>query len=311
MATKKATAAKLDKADKGEKVEKADKATKAAAAVKIAKAAPKVPAVKKPAKVAKVTKVTTIAKGAKAKASEAAPPVRARNDNSALVIVESPAKAKTIKKYLGAGYVVKASVGHVKDLPKKKMGVDVEHDFQPEYVVIESKKKVLAEIKAAAALADRVLLAPDPDREGEAIAWHIAEEIREVNPNIQRVLFNEITKKAVTEAIAAADRARREEVRLAAGAPHPRPPGRLRDLPVLWKKVRRGLSAGRVQSVAVRLVVEREGEIKAFVPEEYWTVEADRRGAEPAAVHGQGDQARRREAARWSTRARRARWSMS
>ena len=117
------------------------------------------------------------------------------------MIVESPAKAKTIKKYLGAGYVVKASVGHVKDLPKKKMGVDIEHGFQPEYVVIEGKKKVLERDQGRRPRTSSRLLAPDPDREGEAIAWHIAEEIRPSNPNIQRVLFNEITKKAITEAI--------------------------------------------------------------------------------------------------------------
>jgi DNA topoisomerase I len=156
------------------------------------------------------TKATT-AKVAKAKAApkvkatpeelEAARIARPRRMNDALVIVESPAKAKTIKKYLGAGYIVKASVGHVKDLPKKKMGIDIEHGFQPEYVVIDTKVKVLDEIKDAAAHVGRVYLAPDPDREGEAIAWHIAEEIRPSNPNIQRVLFNEITKKAILEAI--------------------------------------------------------------------------------------------------------------
>ena len=197
------------------------------------------------------------------------------------MIVESPAKAKTIKKYLGAGYVVKASVGHVKDLPKKKMGIDIEHGFQPEYVVIDGKKKVLAEIKEAARHAQRVLLAPDPDREGEAIAWHIAEEVRPANPNIQRVLFNEITKKAIHEAIGKpmeldvkkfeSQQARRVLDRLVG----------YQISPVLWTKVRRGLSAGRVQSVAVRLVVEREAEINAFKPEEYWTVETLVEGSAP------------------------------
>ncbi len=180
------------------------------------------------------------------------------------MIVESPAKAKTIKKYLGPGYVVKASVGHIKDLPKKKMGIDIEHGFQPEYVVIDGKKKVLAEIMEAARHAQRVLLAPDPDREGEAIAWHIAEEVRSANPNIQRVLFNEITKKAINEAIGKpmeldikkfeSQQARRVLDRLVG----------YQISPVLWTKVRRGLSAGRVQSVAVRLVAEREQEITAF-----------------------------------------------
>jgi len=208
-------------------------------------------------------------------------PTRARRSNDALVIVESPAKAKTIKKYLGAGYVVKASVGHVKDLPKKKMGIDIEHGFQPEYVVIDGKKKVLAEIMEAARHAQRVLLAPDPDREGEAIAWHIAEEVRSANPNIQRVLFNEITKKAINEAIGKpmaldvkkfeSQQARRILDRLVG----------YQISPVLWTKVKRGLSAGRVQSVAVRLVVEREAEITAFKPEEYWTVETLVEGSAP------------------------------
>ncbi len=198
-----------------------------------------------------------------------------------LVVVESPAKAATIKKYLGAGYVVKASVGHVKDLPKASMGIDVKHDFQPEYVVIEGKRKVIADIKAAAKKAGQVLLAPDPDREGEAIAWHIAEEIRPANPNIQRVLFNEITKKAVNEAILhpraldlhkfESQQARRVLDRLVG----------YEISPVLWSKVRRGLSAGRVQSVAVRLVVDREAEIKAFRPEEYWTIAVEVEGSAP------------------------------
>ena len=198
-----------------------------------------------------------------------------------LVVVESPAKAATITRYLGAGFVVKASVGHVKDLPKASMGIDVEHDFQPKYVVIEGKKKVIADIKAAAKKASQVLLAPDPDREGEAIAWHIAEEIRPANPNIHRVLFNEITKKAVNEAILhpieidrhkfESQQARRVLDRLVG----------YEISPVLWSKVRRGLSAGRVQSVAVRLVVDREAEIKAFRPEEYWTISAQVEGSVP------------------------------
>src|SRR6266478_2886674 len=143
-------------------------------------------------------KATKARKTSKKVAGEGGGVTRAKG--STLVIVESPAKAKTIKKYLGSGYIVKASVGHVKDLPKK-MGIDIEHGFQPEYVVIETKQKVLAEIKEAAANVHKVFLAPDPDREGEAIAWHIAEEVRPSNPNIQRVLFNEITKKAINEAI--------------------------------------------------------------------------------------------------------------
>jgi DNA topoisomerase-1 len=201
--------------------------------------------------------------------------------SKALVIVESPAKARTIKKYLGSGYTVKASVGHVKDLPKSKMGVDVEHDFQPEYVIIRGKNKVISEIKKAAEAVDKVFLAPDPDREGEAIAWHIAEEIREGNAKIYRVLFNEITKKGVTEALKSptqldvkryeSQQARRILDRLVG----------YQISPVLWKKVKRGLSAGRVQSVAVRIIVEREAEIAAFKPEEYWTIECQVEGAQP------------------------------
>jgi DNA topoisomerase I len=224
---------------------------------------------------------TKKAKPSKTKTPGTAKPAAKKGGSGTLVIVESPAKAATIKKYLGAGFVVKASVGHVKDLPKATMGIDVKHDFQPEYVVIEGKKKVIADIKAAAKKAEKVLLAPDPDREGEAIAWHIAEEIRPANPNIQRVLFNEITKKAVNEAILhpleldmhkfESQQARRVLDRLVG----------YEISPVLWSKVRRGLSAGRVQSVAVRLVVDREAEIKAFRPEEYWTIEAQVEGSAP------------------------------
>ncbi|HZX43111.1 MAG TPA: DNA topoisomerase, partial [Myxococcaceae bacterium] len=203
----------------------------------------------------------------------------ARRGGRYLVVVESPAKAKTIKKYLGSGYAVKASVGHVKDLPKSKMGIDVEHDFTPEYHVIPSKEKALGELKKAAAGAEQVFLATDPDREGEAIAWHLHEELR--HPNAVRVLFNEITKKAIQEAIAhprSLDQAKYDSQQTR----------RILDRlvgyqisPLLWKKVRRGLSAGRVQSVAVRLIVEREREIKAFVPVEYWTLDAELEGKAP------------------------------
>jgi DNA topoisomerase-1 len=199
----------------------------------------------------------------------------------ALVVVESPAKAKTIKKYLGAGFTVKASVGHVMDLPKSKMGVDIANGFKPEYVIIRGKGKIIAEIKKSAKTADIVYLAPDPDREGEAIAWHLADEIRGVNKNIKRILFNEITKRGITEALSRpgeidqhkfeSQQARRILDRLVG----------YEISPILWKKVRRGLSAGRVQSVAVRIVVEREREIAAFKPVEYWTIEADVEGHEP------------------------------
>ena len=229
----------------------------------------------------------------------------------ALVVVESPAKAKTIKKYLGAGYVVKASVGHVKDLPKKKMGIDIEHGFQPEYVVIETRRRSSPRSRKRPRTSSKIYLATDPDREGEAIAWHIAEEIRPSNPNIQRVLFHEITKKGINEAILRpttldmkkfdAQQARRVLDRIVG----------YEISPVLWTKVRRGLSAGRVQSVAVRLIVEREREIKAFVPEEYWTVEVQVEGGDAAAVHGQVHAARRQEDRARRTRARRARWSTS
>lgn len=191
-----------------------------------------------------------------------------------LVIVESPAKAKTINKYLGKDYVVKASVGHVRDLPKSRIAVDVKNDFKPEYEIIRGKGKVMAELKKAAKAADRVYLAPDPDREGEAIAWHVAEELGVPEENLYRVMFNEITQKAITEAISNpgkidlrkvdAQQARRVLDRLVG----------YQVSPLLWSKVRRGLSAGRVQSVALRLVCEREREIGAFKPQEYWSVTA-------------------------------------
>jgi DNA topoisomerase-1 len=191
-----------------------------------------------------------------------------------LVIVESPAKAKTIAKYLGKNYTVKASVGHIKDLPKSKLGVDIEKDFEPKYIVIKGKASVVKELKSAAKKADRILLATDPDREGEAIAFHVSEAISGSmkNDEIYRVLFNEITKKAIIKAIehpgkidvnkVDAQQARRILDRLVG----------YQISPILWKKVRRGLSAGRVQSVAMRLICEREEEIKAFVPEEFWSL---------------------------------------
>jgi DNA topoisomerase-1 len=221
------------------------------------------------------------AKKAKAERPEKAPaaPRRARKTDGgpSLVIVESPAKAKTIKKYLGRSFDVRASVGHVKDLPKSKMGVDIEKGFAPEYDVIKGKAKVLSEIKRAARDASRVFLATDPDREGEAIAWHISEELGAEggDARVRRVLFNEITKNAIQKAIEHpidldrkkfdSQQARRILDRLVG----------YQISPILWRKVRRGLSAGRVQSVAVRLVVEREREIEAFKPEEYWTLDAD------------------------------------
>lgn len=192
-----------------------------------------------------------------------------------LVIVESPAKAKTIGKYLGRGFTVKASLGHVKDLPKKDLAVDVDNDFRPRYEVIDGKKKLIQELQAAAKDADVIWLAADPDREGEAICFHLQEELRGKNSKAQiwRVMFNEITKAAIEKAfdkplavntnLVDAQQARRVLDRLVG----------YKISPLLWDKVRRGLSAGRVQTVAVRLIVDRERLIRAFVKEEYWTLD--------------------------------------
>ena len=217
-----------------------------------------------------------------------------------LVIVESPAKAKTIQKYLGKGFTVEASLGHVKDLPKSTLGVDIANDFDTDYVVIPGKEKVVAKLKKLAASADLIYLAPDPDREGEAIAAHLADELDgngakhkkpkkpkkgepEPPPRIQRVTFNEITKRAVQAAfehprmidqnLVDAQQARRVLDRLVG----------YQVSPLLWDKVRRGLSAGRVQTVALRLIVEREREIKAFEKKEYWTIDAHLAASKPPA----------------------------
>lgn len=194
---------------------------------------------------------------------------------SGLIIVESPAKAKTLKKYLGKNYDVKASVGHIKDLPKSQLGVDLENDFLPTYEVIKGKQKVIDDIAKSAAKADCVYLASDPDREGEAIAWHVAETLALPAKKIRRVLFHEITKPAVLKALENpgelnrnrfdSQQARRVLDRLVG----------YKISPILWVKVRRGLSAGRVQSVAVRLIVEREKEVLAFVQKPYWTILSD------------------------------------
>jgi DNA topoisomerase-1 len=195
-----------------------------------------------------------------------------------LIVVESPAKVKTIQKFLGEDYVIKASVGHIKDLPEGELGVDLQKDFQPEYVTISGKGKIIRELKKASKDVKNIYLGPDPDREGEAIAWHIAEEIGDGNKNIYRVLFNEITKKAVLDALQRpgklqqskyeAQQARRILDRLVG----------YQVSPILWEKVRRGLSAGRVQSVAVRIVCEREREIQDFISEEYWSLTATLKG---------------------------------
>ncbi|WP_297242450.1 type I DNA topoisomerase [uncultured Flavonifractor sp.] len=211
---------------------------------------------------------------------------------SNLVIVESPAKAKTIGKYLGPGYEVKASMGHVRDLPKSKLGVDVEHGFHVDYQPIKGKEEVISDLKKAAKKSEKVFLATDPDREGEAISWHLKEMLGIPDDKTYRVTFNEITKKVVNDSIANpraidmdlvnAQQARRVLDRIVG----------YQISPLLWKKIRRGLSAGRVQSVATRLVCEREEEIKAFVPQEYWSIEADLARIAPnlgqfkAAFHG-------------------------
>lgn len=199
----------------------------------------------------------------------------------ALVIVESPAKARTINKYLGKNFIVKASLGHIKDLPKRDLAVNVENGFRPEYVVIEGKKKLIQELRDAAKKVDSIYLAADPDREGEAICWHLQEELKPKkpaadgsDPKIYRVMFNEITKKSIEKAfekpldvnvnLVDAQQARRVLDRLVG----------YKISPLLWDKVRRGLSAGRVQSVAVRVVVDREREVRAFIKEEYWTIDA-------------------------------------
>jgi DNA topoisomerase-1 len=220
---------------------------------------------------------------AKAKAKAPARKSKGTATGGTLVVVESPAKAKTIKKYLGRGFDVKASVGHVKDLPKSKDGVDIEAGFIPTYEVIKGKAKVLSDIKRAARGAARVLLATDPDREGEAIAWHIADELGAEggDERVRRVLFNEITKTAILKAIEhPIDLDRRKFDSQQARRILDRLVG-YKISNILWDKVRRGLSAGRVQSVAVRLVVEREAEIKAFQPVEYWSLDADLAAALP------------------------------
>ena len=215
---------------------------------------------------------------------------------SNLVIVESPSKAKTIGKYLGPEYTVKASMGHLRDLPKSTMGVDLEADFEPRYIPVKGKEDIISELKKAAAKADMVYLATDPDREGEAISWHLKELLHLPDHKTQRVTFNEITQKVVKESIANprnidyalvdAQQARRVLDRIVG----------YQLSPLLWKKVRRGLSAGRVQSVATRLVVDRENEIRAFQPKEYWSLDVtlDRIGKPGSFVaHYHGDTKKR------------------
>jgi DNA topoisomerase-1 len=239
------------------------------------------PAKKKPAVKEATAKKSTAKKPTKKKAAAKKKPAKkkkakgkASRRGKPLVIVESPAKAKTINRYLGKGYVVKASVGHVRDLPKSKLGIDLENDFEPRYMTIRGKKDVIKDLKSAADKAKMVYLAPDPDREGEAIAWHLKEALKIPEDRVKRVTFNEITKAAIQRAFdqpseiaenrVNAQQARRVLDRLVG----------YKLSPLLWKKVFRGLSAGRVQSVALRLIVEREREITAFKPEEYWSITA-------------------------------------
>lgn len=192
-----------------------------------------------------------------------------------LVIVESPAKVKTIKKFLGTNYEVLASQGHVRDLPKSQLGIDVEHDYEPKYITIRGKGDILAKLRKEAKKAERVYLATDPDREGEAIAWHLSKALKLEDEKMYRITFNEITKAAVKESI---KKAREIDMALVDAQQARRMLDRMvgyRISPILWAKVKRGLSAGRVQSVALRLVADREEEINSFIPEEYWTLEAD------------------------------------
>ena len=193
---------------------------------------------------------------------------------TSLIIVESPAKVKTIKKFLSSSYKVEASMGHIRDLPKSQLGIDIENDFEPKYITIRGKGEITDKLRKEAKNCDKVYLATDPDREGEAISWHLANILNLNAKEVSRIEFNEITKTAVTKALKNprklnfnlidAQQARRVLDRLVG----------YKISPLLWKKVKKGLSAGRVQSVAVRLICDREDEIRAFVPREYWTLAA-------------------------------------
>jgi DNA topoisomerase-1 len=239
-------------------------ATRAKRTVKTAKPKAKAAAPKAAAEAPKPPKAST---------RKGKPEGRGKRQGSALVIVESPTKAKTIGKYLGSGYDVKATVGHVRDLPTRELGVDVDNGFEPKYVIIKGKTKTLSELKKASKTASTIYLATDPDREGEAIAWHVAEHLQSSVPT-HRILFHEITREAIQEAIRVpgeiddrkvnAQQARRILDRLVG----------YKASPILWRAIKTGLSAGRVQTVALRLIVEREREIRAFNPQEYWSIEA-------------------------------------
>ncbi|MDR3237083.1 MAG: type I DNA topoisomerase [Spirochaetia bacterium] len=198
-----------------------------------------------------------------------------KNKPLTLVIVESPSKAKTINKYLGSSYTISSSVGHIIDLPKSRLAIDVDNDFKPEYITIRGKAKILNELKKKASLVSQVLIATDPDREGEAISWHLANALAPKNSNIKRIVFNEITEKAVKDAVTHpraidmdmvnAQQARRILDRIVG----------YNISPILWKKVKRGLSAGRVQSVALKVICDRESEISGFIPKEFWSIDVE------------------------------------
>ena len=192
-----------------------------------------------------------------------------------LVIVESPAKVKTIKKFLGSNYDVEASNGHVRDFPKSQFGIDVEHDFEPKYITIRGKGELLAGLRKAAKKADKIYLATDPDREGEAISWHLMQALKEDPAKMRRITFNEITKTAVKNSI---KHPRELDMNLVDAQQARRMLDRMVGYsisPLLWAKVKRGLSAGRVQSAALRIICDREEEINSFIPEEYWTLDGE------------------------------------
>ena len=217
-----------------------------------------------------------------------------------LVIVESPTKVKTIKKFLGSSYTVLASNGHVRDLPKSTLGIDVENDYEPKYITIRGKGELVASLKKAAAKADRVYLATDPDREGEAISWHLSQALRLDPGKMMRITFNEITKTAVKASL---KNAREIDMNLVDEQQARRCLDRMVGYeisPLLWKKIKRGLSAGRVQSVATRIIADREEEINAFIPKEYWTIDADIRvdnAKKPLTAHFYGESGRKTEIA--------------
>ena len=192
-----------------------------------------------------------------------------------LVIVESPAKVKTIKKFLGPNYEVMASNGHVRDLPKSTLGIDFEHDYEPKYITIRGKGDILSALRKEVKKAEKIYLATDPDREGEAISWHLYEALKLQDKKVYRITFNEITKTAVKESL---KNPREIDMNLVNAQQTRRILDRMvgyKISPLLWEKVKRGLSAGRVQSVALRLIGDREDEINAFIPEEYWSLDAD------------------------------------